>query len=81
MRQKKMKRSQKVIGHVTIFHTKSINTPKSPNSRVHSRKMIHRSECLGLSSMTYMTYSNSLRINLCQSKLEKVPIRWNSKVG
>ena len=65
----------------SIFHTESINTPKSPNSRVQSPTRIYTSGCLGLSSVAYVTYSNSLRISLSYSKLEKVPTRWNSRVG
>ena len=64
-----------------VFCTESINTPKLPNSRVQLPMGIYRSGCLSISSMAYATYSNSLQINLYQSQLEKVPIRWNNRVG
>ena len=75
-----MERGQNVIERVMILHTESVNTPKLPNSRLQSPIGFYKSGCLGLRSMVYVTYSNSLQINLCLSKLEKVPIRWNSRL-
>ena len=47
---------QKLMRHVIIFHSESINNPKLPNSRVQSPTGIFWSRCLGSSSLQETDY-------------------------
>ena len=76
------KRYQKAIARVMSFLCEHTNSPESLNS---VRKCSRLRGSIGVGTRSefngYVTYSNSLRINLCQSELEKVSIRWNSRAG
>ena len=60
---KSAKRDQKTITCVMSFLYEHADSSESPSSRVKSPALM--SWCLRLSSMAYVTYSNSLQISLC----------------
>ena len=75
LRRKIWKRYQKAIACVMSFLCEHTNSPESLNS-VRECSRLRGSIGVGTRSEVngYVTYSNSLRINLCQSELGKVSI-------